>query len=1737
MRMRGPRAFIKQWGWLTLLCWCAAAGWSQTLERHTWLFGNSTSGVRFNRVDNTPTLITNKAVPFGTGGSSVATDPANANLLFYTDGNSVFDVTHTVMPNGTGLNANASGNQPTAVCAVPGQARKYFIFTNSASFTTGGTISYSIVDMDLFGTASFPSPPFGDLESKNTAVPGLASRAEGMIVVPHNNRTDFWLITQQVNSTAFSATLINAASYTGTFTTITSTAAALPTTVAHLAYQPTLQKLAVSPQDVSTDAIILNFNDASGIITFDQTILNSGVTASNSQSIYDIEWSNTGRFLYLSRHGDTGIAANVFQFDYLNPNVTLTPIVASPIFRSFGLQLAPDSTMYHLYQAASGGPFLLGRLDNPDTVAAGVRYNAAPFGASDFTSTQFPSFLAKDSIVLNVTFSASGTCQNSPTTFFSVVKPGADSLFWDFGDSEFGAGVSPIHTYAAAGSYNVALTAFYRGQSATATLPITINAFALQLQLTQDTTACRSEFPAPRGSSSPTQFSVQANISGGTPASIVWSNGDLGDTLTPDSAGYYYVVVTDASGCSAYAGVNVREYGLQDQTFNKWYFGDRAGIDFNQQPPVPLNESVMNAPEGCAIVCDRNGETIFYTDGVTVYDRNHTVLTNNLEGNPASTQSSLIVPVPDDETLYYLFTTQAINGTDSLIVKFSLFDLKANAGIGAVTVQNIAIFAKSTERITANGQWLIVHEYGNNTFRSYPISPLGIGNPTFSAIGSDHLLQFQSQGEGYMKLGPRDNLAVPLSNPGVSNHIELFHLNDTTGQITNFRDINLNEPNGQIYGVEFSPAGNKLFATIKVSSGSSHLFEYSIDSLEQTHFKQRLPQAAELGAIQIAPNGQLYVAVNNAGNNTSLGLISANDDTTQISSFTLNGFQLAAGTTSKLGLPNFVQQNSNALGGPGITVTGLCLGDSTRFSGASRDQIDEFNWAVFRNGVQIGPLTAQDQTAASFAMLLTQAGNYSVTLRLHNRCAPDTTMTESFAITNPPATPGGAAVLCSGPVTLDANASNAPGLTYVWSTGETTETIVVNDQRIVTATVIDALGCTSSGNFLVAENRPIVDLGPDLTVCEDNNTPALNAQNPGATYQWTINGVNAGTIQVQAVDVTVPGVFAYSVRVTDPVTTCFVVDTKTYTVNVSPAFTFSGVNPTSCGTPSGSVTLQLNASTPAGGPLYQYFISGGSVAQSAIDQSAPTTVTIPNVAAGTYSAIVTDQISGCTLSSSIGLTDATFTITPTVVDPCLVTYSVAIGGGVAPYDFTITNSGTGQILGPDLDRPTPYTTPALAAGLYVFQVTDNGGCIGTSNVTVAPNPAVPITLTPNLCNLTITASGATSYVWSSTPASGITGSTTNATVGLTPNAGQVTYTVVGSAAGFCPNTQTLDLNVGNITTPVLSQTDECSNSVLLSASPNGNFTYRWTRNGTLDLTLAGSQQILGLTNNGNTYSVQLIDPQTGCVAGPSATITAQVIGPVDASLSSTPPCQDAQPFTLTAASTATGVSYSWFLNNNPLTGVTTATTAQTQEGTYRVDISKAACVASVSLPIARAPLPVGALPNRVVICNDPDNVDPTTRSLDLDPGLFVQYEWSKNNLLLNNTQRVLTADSEGLYEVQLTNEFACVAIDETEVLNECLPKLNAPNAFRPGSSVAANRVFRVFSFFITDENFSVFIYNRWGELVFTTSDRDFTWNGGYNNNAGQPLPPGTYSYVIQYVSAFRPDKGVQEKRGGVALLR
>src|SRR5690606_3494754 len=190
----------------------------------------------------------------------------------------------------------------------------------------------------------------------------------------------------------------------------------------------------------------------------------------------------------------------------------------------------------------------------------------------------------------------------------------------------------------------------------------------------------------------------------------------------------YYVVATEGA-CSAYAGVNIKEYDSLDQRANIWYFGNNAGIDFNplpDNPAIPIDGPLVT-PEGTSVISDRNGQVIFSTDGFSVFDKlgNDITPPGGIGGENGATQSALIIPVPGDETLYYIFTTREIYGTGAYELRYSLYDLKLNNDNGGLVEYNVLLFKPSTERITGSGEWLIAHEYGNNSFRAYRISPDG----------------------------------------------------------------------------------------------------------------------------------------------------------------------------------------------------------------------------------------------------------------------------------------------------------------------------------------------------------------------------------------------------------------------------------------------------------------------------------------------------------------------------------------------------------------------------------------------------------------------------------------------------------------------------------------------------------------------------------------------------------------------------------------------------------------------------------------------------------------------------------------------------------------------------------------------------------------------------------------------------------------------------------------------------
>src|SRR5262245_40286912 len=109
-------------------------------------------------------------------------------------------------------------------------------------------------------------------------------------------------------------------------------------------------------------------------------------------------------------------------------------------------------------------------------------------------------------------------------------------------------------------------------------------------------------------------------------------------------------------------------YSHSQSYANWWYFGQNAGVTFQTGNPVAASGGQINTVEGTAAISDAAGNRLFYTEGVTVWNRNHIPMPNGngLMGNASSTQSAVIVQKPGSTNIYYIFTVDAQAGTNGL---------------------------------------------------------------------------------------------------------------------------------------------------------------------------------------------------------------------------------------------------------------------------------------------------------------------------------------------------------------------------------------------------------------------------------------------------------------------------------------------------------------------------------------------------------------------------------------------------------------------------------------------------------------------------------------------------------------------------------------------------------------------------------------------------------------------------------------------------------------------------------------------------------------------------------------------------------------------------------------------------------------------------------------------------------------------------------------------------------------
>jgi len=363
----------------------------------------------------------------------------------------------------------------------------------------------------------------------------------------------------------------------------------------------------------------------------------------------------------------------------------------------------------------------------------------------------------------------------------------------------------------------------------------------------------------------------------------------------------------------------------QNQT-KHWFFGNNCGMDFNGGAPVTLTLGAMATSEGCSTISDATGALLFYTDGITVWNKTHTVMPNGtgLFGDVSTTQSALIVKKPGSGTLYYIFTLPA-EGSGNLC--FSIVDMTLDGGNGDVTTKNTVLNGNVTEKLSAvhncNGVdiWVLMHEYNNNTFRAFSVTATGVSTTAVSSsvgrVHKDVHGQMKFNNTGTRIACSRDTVIQASPFNGIAN-LDLFRFDNATGIVSSPTVIPLNNWQ-KSYGIEFSQDNSKVYASYYdingLNGGNSEIIQYNMTATNVAVTGATVGSTIDpdgiLRALQLGPDGKIYVSKSGT---PFVCVINAPNAVAAAVNYTDNAINVdpqSLGSMCMLGLPGFVTSYFN----------------------------------------------------------------------------------------------------------------------------------------------------------------------------------------------------------------------------------------------------------------------------------------------------------------------------------------------------------------------------------------------------------------------------------------------------------------------------------------------------------------------------------------------------------------------------------------------------------------------------------------------------------------------------------------------------------------------------------------------------------------------------------------------------------------------------------------------------------
>lgn len=598
-----------------------------------------------------------------------------------------------------------------------------------------------------------------------------------------------------------------------------------------------------------------------------------------------------------------------------------------------------------------------------------------------------------------------------------------------------------------------------------------------------------------------------------TSGTVTWTgpNGHMGTGFNWNrqirniaDSGWYFVHVSSSQG-TVRDSIFIQTLGCPRCTKREgdnWFFGDGVGLNFSSGSPAVLSNSAINTNEGSASISDPQGNLLFYTDGVNVWNRNHQIMPNGtgLFGNSTATQSGVIVPHPGNLDLYYIFTVDYIRGNNGL--NYSIVDMRLNGGLGNVTTKNINLFLSTTEKITAarhaNGYeyWLISHPYNTSTYNCYHVGLNGLNSTAVvSTAGTLHGSTLPNK-IGALKVSPNgDKVACAIFR---KNIFEVLDFNSSTGRLSNAVTL-LSSIYTESYGVEFSPDGTKLYGTTLAAPSKLIQFDLTRGSAAQIVSNAVILKQNALrywyGQLQLGPDGKIYVArFNSQVGSRTLDVIDFPNNASTSIGYRDNGLNLGITGWCRLGLPNFIPSTFQQLNP--VAQYG-CQGQAGAFVADSIPGAD-YMWFSPGNVTHNGRIWRRNMLA------LRDTGWYTISALVGGCTFVDSVYLDSLppALTYPFFGPD--TLICSNtPTSFLLNIAQPSATSYRWQNGSTSSSLSVTQTGLYWVEIVNA--CDTLRDTIRVDILPVplpVNLGPNQALCA-GDTIRLNAsQGNGLSYLW-----------------------------------------------------------------------------------------------------------------------------------------------------------------------------------------------------------------------------------------------------------------------------------------------------------------------------------------------------------------------------------------------------------------------------------------------------------------------------------------------------------------------------------------------------------------------------------------------------------------------------------------------------------